>query len=141
MKKEDNINITEPARQQLEKYSEEMVRKLLDAIISEKSYPGLETIEITAEDIRRYSANVRYVKLGRAVRLSIFASTYLFLGLLVVLGGVFLEDLKELSLHSPLRLSLIIAGAIMLFFGLVLMTVIPKRNDSKHIDNFVRHSY
>lgn len=139
--KEENINITEPARQQLEKYSEEMVRKLLDAIVSEKSYPGLETVEVTAEDIRRYSANVRYVKIGRGVRLSIFASTYLFLGILVVLGGIFLEDLKEMSLNSPLRLSLIIAGAIMLFFGFILMAVIPQRNKSEHSNNVVIHSY
>lgn len=127
--KNENINITEPARHQLEKYSEEMVRKLLDAIISEKSYPGLDSIEITAEDIRRYSANMRYVKLDRAIRLSYFARTYLFLGLLVVLGGIYFEEIKELSLYSPLRLSFIIAGVFMSFIGVLLMTVAPKRNN------------
>lgn len=128
--KDENINITEPARQQLEKFSEEMIRKLLDEIISEKSYPGLSTIEVTAEDIRRYSANMRYVKLGRSTRLVFFARTYLFLGLFVVLGGIYFEDLKELSLYSPLRLSLIIAGAFMLLIGILLMTVFPNRNNS-----------
>lgn len=129
--KDENINITEPARQQLEKFSEEMVRKLLDVIISEKSYPGLDSIEVTAEDIRRYSANMRYVKLDRAIRLSIFARSYLFLGLIVVLGGIYFEDIKELSLYSPLRLSFIIAGAFMLFIGILLMNVGPKRNNSE----------
>lgn len=133
--KDENINITEPARQQLEKFSEEMVRKLLDAIISEKSYPGIDSIEVTADDIRRYSANMRYVKLDRAARLSLFARSYMFLGLLVVLGGIYFEDLEELSLHSPLRLSLIIAGAFMLLIGISLMTVFPNRNNSNQKNN------
>jgi hypothetical protein len=133
--KDENINITEPARQQLEKFSEEMIRKLLDGIISEKSYPGLGTVEVTAEDIRRYSANMRYVKLDRATRLAFFARTYLFLGLFVVLGGIYFEDLKELSLYSPLRLSLIIAGVFMLLIGIFLMTVFPNRNNSNKKNN------
>ena len=139
--KDENINITEPARQQLEKFSEEMVRKLLDAIISEKSYPGLESIEVTAEDIRRYSANMRYVKIDRATKLSIFAHSYLFLGLLVILGGIYFEDLKELSLYSPLRLSFIIAGAFMLFIGVLLMTVVPKHNTSEEKKHTVINNY
>lgn len=139
--KDENINITEPARQQLEKFSEEMVRKLLDAIISEKSYPGLDSVEVTAEDIRRYSANMRYVKLDRAIRLSFFARSYLLLGLLVVLGGIYFEDLKELSLNSPLRLSFIIAGAFMLFIGILLMTVVPKRNNSEEKNHTVINNY
>ena len=139
--KDENINITEPARQQLEKFSEEMVRKLLDAIISEKSYPGIDSIEVTADDIRRYSANMRYVKLDRATRLSFFARSYLFLGLLVVLGGIYFEDLKELSLHSPLRLSLIIAGAFMLLIGISLMTVFPNRNNSNQNNNTDLNSF
>lgn len=133
--KDENINITEPARLQLEKFSEEMVRKLLDAIISEKSYPGLDSIEVTAEDIRRYSANMRYVKIDRAIRLSFFARSYLFLGLLVVLGGIYFEDLKELSLYSPLRLSLIIAGAFMLLMGILLITVFPNRKNGNQKPN------
>ena len=139
--KDENINITEPARQQLEKFSEEMVRKLLDAIISEKSYPGIDSIEVTADDIRRYSANMRYVKLDRAARLSFFARSYMFLGLLVVLGGIYFEDLKELSLHSPLRLSLIIAGAFMLLIGISLMTVFPNRNNSNQNNNTDLNSF
>lgn len=139
--KDENINITEPARQQLEKFSEEMVRKLLDAIISEKSYPGLDSIEVTAEDVRRYSANMRYVKLDRAMRLSFFARFYLFLGLLVVLGGIYFEDLKELSLYSPLRLSFIIAGAFMLFIGVLLLTVVPKRNNNEEKPHTVINHY
>ena len=139
--KEESINITDPARQQLEIFSEEMTRKLLDGIISEKSYPGISTIEVTAEDVRRFSANMRYVKFGRATRLAIFARTYIFLGILIVLGGIFFEDLKELSLYNPLRLSLIIAGAVMLFFGIVLIAVIPNHGNRQSKNNAVIDSY
>ena len=139
--KNENINITEPARQQLEKFSEEMVRKLLDCIVSEKSYPGLDSIEVTAEDIRKYSANMRYVKLDRATRLSIFARSYLFLGLFVVLGGIFYEDLMKLSMYSPLRLSFIIAGAFMLLLGIILMTVVPKHTNSEEKKHTVLNNY
>lgn len=139
--KDENINITEPARQQLEKFSEEMVRKLLDAIVSEKSYPGLDSIEVTAEDVRRYSTNMRYVKLDRAIRLSFFARSYLFLGLLVVLAGIYFEDLKELSMYSPLRLSIIIAGAFMLLVGGLLMTVVPKRKNIEENNHTVINNY
>ena len=78
---------------------------------------------------------MRYVKLGRATRLAFFARTYLFLGLFIVLGGVFFEDLKELSLYSPLRLSFIIAGTFMLLFGILLMTVFPTRNNNNQKNN------
>lgn len=139
--KNENINITEPARQQLEKFSEEMVRKLLDCIVSEKSYPGLDSIEVTAEDIRKYSANMRYVKLDRATRLSIFARSYLLLGLFVVLGGIFYEDLMKLSMYSPLRLSFIIAGAFMLLLGIILMTVVPMHTNSEEKKHTVLNSY
>lgn len=139
--KDKNIIITDPARQQLEKFNEEMVRKLLDAIISEKSYPGLDSIEVTAEDIRRYSANMRYVKLDRATRLSFIARAYFFLGFIVLVCGIYLEDLKEMSLYSPLRLSLIVVGALMVFFGVLFLTVVPKRKNREEKNHTVINNY
>lgn len=119
--KEKNIKLTENAQKQLEMFKDEQVRKLFDMIVSNKSYPGMEDIEITASDIAQYGKQVYFSSKRQSPMLKMVAWTYLLLGVVGVIYGIFYNELKYIAYHNPEQLISIILGITMIILSIFIL--------------------
>lgn len=115
-----SFKLTEKGQKQLETFKEQQVNALLVNIIKRKSYPGIDEVEITSNDILEESKNWVYKVNNRNKRrtliLKSFAYMYICLGLVLSFLSLFYDDIKYILERNPEQVVFILAG---LFFSLV----------------------
>lgn len=135
--KDKNIRLTDNAEKQLDLFREEQVRKLLDIIVSNKSYPGIEEVEITGNDITQYGKQVFFVKRKKSTYLQMVAWIYLFIGIIAIIYGFFYKQLKDMLSNAPEQLLTIILGTIMIIISMLVF--IREKGKRKSIDNYINY--
>lgn len=131
------ITYTESADSRLDHFKNMQAKKLEKFIISDKYYPGIESIEITGNDIQKYAKELDFnIKDTKRLQFRfLFLIMYFFVGLTCMFLGIFYSQFKEQILYQPVEAMLIIVG---FFFSLLsaLMAVYFKYRDnlikSKH---------
>lgn len=119
--KEKNIRLTDNAQKQLDKFKDEQVRKLIDTIVSNKSYPGIEDIEITGNDVAQYSKQVYIISDKKMPILKTLAWIYLVVGIIAILYGLYYKELKYIANNNPEQLISIFIGVIMVVLSLFIL--------------------
>ena len=119
--KDKNIKLTDNAQKQLDQFRDEQVRKLLDIIVNSKSYPGVEDVEITGNDIAQYGKQIIFLKRKRSPFLQILAWSYLLVGIIVISYGIFYDRIEYMIKNNPVQLLYIILGSIMVFISILVL--------------------
>ncbi len=112
-----SIIYTESANYKIESILEEFKLKIEEDITERKDYPGEEIIEITASDIEKTYSRVRllraYSKVSQFSKMTkLVIPIYFALGIVVMIYGLFYEDIQEIIKNSPERLMIILGGFI-----------------------------
>ena len=98
---------------------------LLVNIIKRKSYPGIDEVEITSNDILEESKNWVYIVNNRNKRrtliLKSFAYMYICLGLVLSFLSLFYDDIKYIFERNPEQVAFILAGLLLSLLGLFLL--------------------
>ncbi len=137
------FSLTEAAKAQLEVFKETQQEKLIKSIVEEKSYPGMDEIEISAQDIRLYSERIYFVR-KRRNSISIFMSmVMLFIGMALVLVAGYYDALVEIYTLSPVRFIFIVYGVFCVLLSFISLLFVLQRNKldkfSSDIDNKIRN--
>lgn len=115
-----SFKLTEKGQKQLETFKEQQVNALLVNIIKRKSYPGIDEVEITSNDILEESKNWVYKANNRNRRKTLIlkncAYMYICLGLVLSFVSLFYDDIKYILERNPEQVVFILAG---LFFSLL----------------------
>ena len=115
-----SFKLTEKGQKQLETFKEQQVNALLVNIIKRKSYPGIDEVEITSNDILEESKNWVYKVNNRNRRKTLIlkncAYMYICLGLVLSFVSLFYDDIKYILERNPEQVVFILAG---LFFSLL----------------------
>lgn len=135
--KDKNIRLTDNAEKQLDLFREEQVRKLIDIIVSNKSYPGIEEVEITGNDIIQYGKQVFFVKQKKSAYLQMIAWIYFFSGIIAIMYGLFYNQIRDMLINEPEQLLIIILGAIMIIISLLVF--MREKGKRKPIDNYFNY--
>lgn len=120
-----SFKLTEKGQKQLETFKEQQVNALLVNIIKRKSYPGIDEVEITSNDILEESKNWVYIVNNRNKRrtliLKSFAYMYICLGLVLSFLSLFYDDIKYIFDRNPEQVAFILAGLLLSLLGLFLL--------------------
>lgn len=120
-----SFKLTEKGQKQLETFKEQQVNALLVNIIKRKSYPGIDEVEITSNDILEESKNWVYIVNNRNKRrtliLKSFAYMYICLGLVLSFLTLFYDDIKYIFERNPEQVAFILAGLLLSLLGLFLL--------------------
>lgn len=120
-----SFKLTEKGQKQLETFKEQQVNALLVNIIKRKSYPGIDEVEITSNDILEESKNWVYIVNNRNKRrtliLKSFAYMYICLGLVLSFLSLFYDDIKYIFERNPEQVAFILAGLLLSLLGLFLL--------------------
>lgn len=120
-----SFKLTEKGQKQLETFKEQQVNALLVNIIKRKSYPGIDEVEITSNDILEESKNWVYIVNNRNKRrtliLKSFAYMYICLGLVLSFISLFYDDIKYIFERNPEQVAFILAGLLLSLLGLFLL--------------------
>lgn len=120
-----SFKLTEKGQKQLETFKEQQVNALLVNIIKRKSYPGIDEVEITSNDILEESKNWVYIVNNRNKRrtliLKSFAYMYICLGLILSFLSLFYDDIKYIFERNPEQVAFILAGLLLSLLGLFLL--------------------
>lgn len=129
-----SFKLTEKGQKQLEAFKERQVKELLDDIIRVKDYPGVDEIEITANDIEECSRNWVYLrhnpKRSRFSMLKILSYAYWVIGIVMLIVSLFYDDLRSIYINNPQQISFMLIGACMSILGVVIHIYI--RNVESH---------
>lgn len=120
-----SFTLTEKGQKQLETFKEQQVNALLVNIIKRKSYPGIDEVEITSNDILEESKNWVYKVNNRNRRktliLKSFAYMYICLGLVLSFLSLFYDDIKYIFERNPEQVAFIITGLLVSLVGFFLL--------------------
>lgn len=120
-----SFKLTEKGQKQLETFKEQQVNALLVNIIKRKSYPGIDEVEITSNDILEESKNWVYKVNNRNKRRTLIlkscAYMYICLGLVLSFLSLFYDDIKYLFERNPEQVAFILVGLLCSLFGLFLL--------------------
>lgn len=120
-----SFKLTEKGQKQLETFKEQQVNALLVNIIKRKSYPGIDEVEITSNDILEESKNWVYIVNNRNKRrtliLKSFAYMYICLGLVLSFVSLFYDDIKYILERNPEQVVFILVGLLFSLFGVFLL--------------------
>ncbi|SBS68813.1 hypothetical protein [Vibrio atlanticus] len=108
---------TESGSQALENYQLLRKRELEEFLRKRKYVFGDDFVEITATDIKNAEKEITYVKPNRRTSLPMTATllkVYMFVGLIMVVVGVFYEQIMELIYGGATQQMLFIFGGIAL---------------------------
>lgn len=134
MKTEKKIFYTDSAKERLEKFHIE-INQRIDKYLQEKKYiPGDDFVEITASDIDEISNSIRFYRPTKLPIRKLIPATYAIFGILLIIFGLFYEQIRTLIENQPTRLIFILSGLTMFFFGyfyLFLINSKEKREDSE----------
>ena len=120
-----SFKLTEKGQKQLETFKEQQVNALLVNIIKRKSYPGIDEVEITSNDILEESKNWVYKVNNRNKRRTLIlkycAYMYICLGLVLSFVSLFYDDIEYLLERNPEQVAFIITGLLFSLVGLFLL--------------------
>lgn len=120
-----SFKLTEKGQKQLETFKEHQVNALLINIIKRKSYPGIDEVEITSNDILEESKNWVYKVNNRNKRKTLIlkycAYMYICLGLVFSFISLFYDDIKDIFERNPEQIVYILIGLFCSLFGLFLL--------------------
>lgn len=120
-----SFKLTEKGQKQLETFKEQQVNALLVNIIKRKSYPGIDEVEITSNDILEESKNWVYKVNSRNRRKTLIlkycAYMYICLGLVLSFVSLFYDDIKYILERNPEQVVFILVGLLFSLFGVFLL--------------------
>lgn len=120
-----SFKLTEKGQKQLETFKEQQVNALLVNIIKRKSYPGIDEVEITSNDILEESKNWVYKVNNRNRRKTLIlkycAYMYICLGLILSFLSLFYDDIKYIFERNPEQVAFILTGVLFSLVGLFLL--------------------
>lgn len=134
-----SFKLTEKGQKELETFKEHQVNTLLINIIKRKSYPGIDEVEITSNDILEESKNWVYKVNNRNKRKTLIlkscAYMYICLGLIFSFISLFYDDIKVIFERKPEQVAYILVGLLCSLFGLFLLIytrIIDMRSKLEH---------
>lgn len=120
-----SFRLTEKGEQELEAFKNTQVHILLDNIIKSKDYPGIDEIEITANDITEFSKNWVYSQAKRSknryTKFKIISYVYVVMGLILFLTGIYYQDIERIVIHNPEQLLIMLLGGLVFSLGIILL--------------------
>lgn len=120
-----SFKLTEKGQKQLETFKEQQVNALLVNIIKRKSYPGIDEVEITSNDILEESKNWVYKVNSRNRRKTLIlkscAYMYICLGLVLSFLSLFYDDIKYIFERNPEQVAFVLVGLLFSLLGLFLL--------------------
>ena len=120
-----SFKLTEKGQKQLETFKEQQVNALLVNIIKRKSYPGIDEVEITSNDILEESKNWVYKVNNRNRRKTLIlkycAYMYICLGLILSFLSLFYDDIKYILERNPEQVVFVLVGLLFSLFGVFLL--------------------
>lgn len=120
-----SFKLTEKGQKQLETFKEQQVNAVLVNIIKRKSYPGIDEVEITSNDILEESKNWVYKVNNRNKRRTLIlkycAYMYICLGLVLSFLSLFYDDIIYIFDRNPEQVAFILAGLLLSLLGLFLL--------------------
>lgn len=120
-----SFKLTEKGQKQLETFKEQQVNALLVNIIKRKSYPGIDEVEITSNDILEESKNWVYKVNNRNRRKTLIlkycAYMYICLGVVLSFVSLFYDDIKYILERNPEQVVFVLAGLFFSLFGVFLL--------------------
>lgn len=131
----NSVKLTDHANRQLKEFQEELINKLLKEIARDKSYPGLEEIEVTGDDIRRYSKKFYYKSRNKSSRLAALSLVYMIIGFIIGACGVYWDRLYMMFYNSPERLTLVITGVFFVILSIWIFVRSLSVKEKKTIDS------
>lgn len=130
----NSVKLTDQAHRQLKEFQDGQVNKLLKEIARDKSYPGLDEIEVTGDDIRRYSKKFYYKSKNKSSRLAALSLVYMMIGVVIGACGVFWDRLYTMFYNSPERLTLVITGVSFVILSIWIFVRSLSAKEKKAID-------
>lgn len=131
-----SFKLTEKGEQELEAFKNAQVHILLDNIIKSKDYPGINEIEITANDITEFSKNWIYSQAKRSrnhyARLKIISYVYMVMGTLLFITSIFYQDIERMVNHNPEQLLIMLLGVVVSSLGIILLVYSKLMNYRKN---------
>lgn len=120
-----SFKLTDKGQKQLETFKEQQVNALLVNIIKRKSYPGIDEVEITSNDILEESKNWVYKVNNRNRRKTLIlkycAYMYICLGLVLSFLSLFYDDIKYILERNPEQVVFVLVGLLFSLFGVFLL--------------------
>lgn len=120
-----SFKLTEKGQKQLETFKDQQVNALLVNIIKRKSYPGIDEVEITSNDILEESKNWVYKVNNRNRRKTLIlkycAYMYICLGLVLSFLSLFYDDIKYILERNPEQVVFVLVGLLFSLFGVFLL--------------------
>jgi hypothetical protein len=140
MDKKIETRYTNAAYEQLQKFKQQQVDILEDKIISSKSYPGAEFIEVTGADIQEFSKDFIVKKsISKSNLRYLIVYLYFVIGIGLLTFGIFYNELIEIFYNQPKQAIYIITGLTMSLVSVILMFYIKYRE--KRIDEIRKDSF
>ena len=120
-----SFKLTEKGQKQLETFKDQQVNALLVNIIKRKSYPGIDEVEITSNDILEESKNWVYKVNNRNRRKTLILKycAYMYICLCLILSflSLFYDDIKYIFERNPEQVAFILTGVLFSLVGLFLL--------------------
>jgi hypothetical protein len=137
---ERKTQLTDDARRELDRILTNYKQTLLSEITELKFVPGEREVEITASDLRY--ALQRLQRPGRRSNIkALIVSSYITVGVLCLLAGLFWESLQHAFQSQPAKALLIVVGALMSAAGVALGVWLKRRTSFEvyqELDRLVR---
>lgn len=135
----NKYTLTQKAQDELNEIKNKLEKNIIDEIISQKSYPGVDEIEITQSDVKRayLSSSPKSIFLRRRSVIRIAAYLYFTLGLSSFIYSLNYDYINDLIRQRSEQSYLLIFGVIfMIASGFFLLS------SSKYLDkNFMNEHF
>lgn len=127
------IIFTESAKDRLENFHFEINQEIENYFQERKYVPGDDFIEITALDIKEITRRIRIVRPSRTNIKKLIPVLYTTMGVILILFGLFYDQIFIIIRQQPKRLIFIVGGLAMLFvswFYIYFIRIREKRDES-----------
>ena len=118
MEKEYKVHYTDAANERLESLKCEYMNILKEIIKDRKYVPGDNFVEITASDLEQASQYLKVIAPRKSGSLRLVLVLYAFMGIVMIIAGLFYPLIAEMIRESPERLILTFGGFILLAAGI-----------------------
>mgnify|MGYP003638746787 CR=1 FL=1 len=109
---------TESAEKELEDFKREQVALLEDFVRRRKYVYGDDLIEVTGSDVKEAKRHFTIIDNRKSSIRQLTLGTYLFIGIVTLIGGLFYEQIRAAMTGDPTQLMIILMGVTMIFASL-----------------------
>lgn len=115
---EKKIIITEKAQEALSVVMREKTKEFVNMVSSYKSIPGEEEIEITSQDIKRFSPHI-FIAMPRKrmFPFKVLVLSYAVLGIMLIFCSIFYEIAYDMFVNNKTQFILLLTGILLLLFA------------------------